>query len=265
MSFASDLETIETKLFLLIGSFFAWTVLFLIINFNVNFSKLTKKENDDLKNRLVSTLHGLYTFIAIGYHLYRDRPEYGSTNTPLQHIIILTSGGYVIYDTLACIYYDIFDMGLVIHHSMVLFGYWACQFYGYSSEGLTGLFYAEASNAPMHFRMILKLLKLRYTALYELLEIAYIAIYVVFRGFLASILFFKTWQVPQTPVSVKLTCSGIWFQSLFYIKEMIGIMKRKSAQLKERKEKNIQYFWLSENPKLVDLSYYRKELRDKIF
>jgi len=214
---------------------------------------------------MVSTLHGLYTFIAIGYHFYRDRPEYGSQNTPLQHIIIITSAGYVIYDTIACLYYKLFDWGLIIHHSMVLFGYWACQYYGYSTEGLTGLFYAEASNAPMHFRMMLKQLKLRYTALYEFLEIMYIVIYIVFRGVLATRLFFDCWAVTQTPLAVKFTCSGIWFQSLFYIKEMVGIVQRKSGQFKERKEKSISYWWLSENPSLADLSYYRKESRDKIF
>jgi hypothetical protein len=265
MTFVNDLDTLPTKAYLLFGSFIAWSVLFIVINYNVHFQKLSKKENDDIKNRMVSTLHGLYTFFAIGYHFYKDKPEYGSPNTPLQQIIILTSGGYVIYDTLACLYYGLFDMGLVIHHGMVLFGYWACQYYGYSTEGLIGLFYAEASNAPMHFRMMLKQVRLRYTALYELLEILYIAIYFVFRGFFATILFVKTWGTAVCPFAVKLTCSGIWLQSMVYIKEMVGIIKRKRSQFKEKKEKGIEYWWLSENPRLVELSFYKKESRDKIF
>lgn len=265
MTFAADLETLPTKLYLLFGSFIAWSLLFIIINYNVNFQKLSKKENDDIKNRIVSTLHGLYTFFAIGYHFYKDRPDYGTPNMPIQHIIILTSGGYVLYDTLACLYYGIFDMGLVIHHSMVLFGYWACENYGYSTEGLTGLFYAEASNAPMHFRMMLKQLRLRYTALYEFLEILYIAIYFVARGIFSTILFIKTWGTAVCPVSVKMTCSGIWLQSMVYIYEMFGIIQRKRKQYKEKREKGIEYYWLSENPRLVDLSFYRKETKDKIF
>jgi len=148
---------------------------------------------------------------------------------------------------------------------MVLFGYWACQAYGYSTEGLTGLFYAEASNAPMHLRMMLKQLKLRYTGLYEFLEMTYIGIYFVFRGIFATKLFFDCWQVPQTPVSVKLSCSGIWLQSMFYIKEMVGILAKKAKQFQERQMKKITYWWLSENPKLVHLSYYRREFSDKIF
>ena len=132
-----DTEEMFTKIYLVIGSFIAWSVLFLVINHTVYFTKLTKKENNDIKNRIISTIHGLYTFLLIGYHIYRDKPEYGTLNTPIQNIIILTSAGYVIYDTLACYYYNLMDTGLVIHHSIVLFGYWATQYGRYSTEGLS--------------------------------------------------------------------------------------------------------------------------------
>jgi len=260
-----DYENFNTKLFFIVGSFMAWSILFFAINWTLTFPKLTKRENDDIKNRIVSALHGLYAFIAIGYHFWKEQPEYGTTNTPLQHIIILTSAGYVIYDSIACFYYGLYDKGLIIHHSMVIFGYWACQYYGYSTEGLTGLFYAEASNAPMHMRMILKTLKMRYTALYESLETLYLVIYIVFRGIFATFLFFDTWSMAVTPLAVKFTCSGIWLQSMIYIFEMFGIVKRKVKQFMERRQKNISYWWLEENPKLSNLSYYRREIRDKIF
>jgi len=260
-----DFNNIHTQLYIIGCSLVAWTVLFLAINHNVYFSKLSKKENEDIKNRIVSTIHGLYAFGLIGYHLYRDRPEYGTLNTPIQQIIILTSAGYVIYDTIACIYYKIFDTQLIIHHGLVLFGYWATQYYGYSSEGLTGLFYAEASNAPMHLRVIVKTFKMRYTAIYEFLEIVYLSVYIFARGILGTILFVNTWMTPETPLSIKFSCSGIWTQSAFYISTMFDVLKRKLIQFNERRIKQVSYWWLSENPKLSNLSYYRREIRDKIF
>jgi len=219
----------------------------------------------DIKNRIVSTFHGCYTFLTIGYHLYRDNPQYGTLNTPIQQIIILTSAGYVIYDTLACLYYGLWDAGLIIHHSLVLIGYWATQFYGCSTEGLTGLFLAEASNAPMHLRVILKTFKMRYTALYEFLEAAYLVIYILARGVFATILAINCWITPETPMAIKLTCTGIWGQSAYYIQNMFGLLQRKLTQFVERRNKQVSYWWLSENPKLSNLSYYKREIRDKIF
>ena len=44
------------------------------------------------------------------------------------------------------------------------------------------LFYAEVSNGTMHSRVILKNIGLRYTKLYEVLEILYMSTYVIARG-----------------------------------------------------------------------------------
>ena len=117
----------------------------------------------------------------------------------------------------------------------------------------------------MHLRVILKTFKMRYTAIYEFLEIIYLTIYIFARGALGAILFYDTWSQPITPIFVKMSCTGIWLQSIFYIKDMFGIIKRKLIQFNERKTKNISYWWLAENPKLSNLSYYKKEIRDKIF
>ena len=46
---------------------------------------------------------------------------------------------------------------------------------------------------------------------------------------------------------------------------MTGILGKTIKYYKERKEKKIEYHWISENPEVAKLSYYRKEEKQKVF
>ena len=73
-----------------------------------------------------------------------------------------------------------------------------------------GLFLSEVSNFPMHFRIILRSFGLRYTLIYELIEIIYLFLYLVARGVCTPILL--TWKCiisENTPLMVKIICVGI--------------------------------------------------------
>jgi len=260
------IETFEDKLTFFFGALAAWTVLFLFVNYNLELpSKVGKKKVDDIKNRVVSIVHGLFSLIVSGYHIYRDNPEYAEPATKIQHIIVLVSCTYFIYDFFACAYYGLADMGLVIHHGMCVFGLISCEMMNNATTGIIGLFLAEVSNFPMHFRIILRTLKMRYTKAYETAECSYIALYLIARGILCTALVFTATPVSETPILIRLTCIGLWVQSLYFIYEMAGILKRKFKHYKERCQKGISYNWLDDNPRLVELSYYKKEGNDKIF
>jgi hypothetical protein len=76
--------------------------------------------------------------------------------------------GYEIYDMVACAIFGLADFGLVIHHTLCLFGFGSAMFEGYGAMGaFGGLFVAEASSFPMHVRIILRNFGLRYTRAYE--------------------------------------------------------------------------------------------------
>jgi len=128
-----------------------------------------------------------------------------------------------------------------------------------------GLFLAEVSNFPMHFRVVLRTLKMRYTKLYELAECMYIVAYIIARGIFITLLVIKATPVSSTPIMIRFTCIGLWVQSLYFIYEMTGILKRKVKHFKERCQKNISLNWFDDNSKLVELSYYKSEGKDKIF
>lgn len=76
---------------------------------------------------------------------------------------------YVIYDLIACYWYDLFGWGLLIHHSTCILGYLSALISGYGAAlAIGGLFYAEVSNFPMHARVICRNFSIRYSKAYEL-------------------------------------------------------------------------------------------------
>jgi len=260
------IDTFEEKAVFLGVATAAWTVLFLFVNYNLDLnSKLGKKKIDDLKNRVVSIVHGLFALFVSGYHIYRDNPEYAEPATKIQHIILLTSCAYFIYDFVACAIYGLADMGLVLHHTLCLLGIGACELTNNATTGLMGLFLAEVSNFPMHLRVVLRTLKMRYTKLYELAECMYIVTYIIARGIFITLLVITATPVSATPIMIRFTCIGLWVQSLYFIYEMTGILKRKVKHFKERYQKGISLNWFDDNARLVELSYYKTEGKDKIF
>jgi len=260
------MDTVEDKLTFLCGAIIAWSILFIFVHYNLELpSKLGSRRINDLKNRVVSIVHGLFALVVSGYHIYRDNPQYAEPATKIQHIILLTSGAYFLYDFFACIFFGLTDMGIMLHHGLCLVGIISCELTNNATTALIGLFLAEASNFPMHFRAILRTLKMRYTKLYEFSECAYIVTYIVARGILVSLLVITAAPVSETPIIIRFTCIGLWVQSLYFIYEMWGIMKRKIKNFNERFQKDISYNWFDDNARVTELSYYKNEGSDKIF
>jgi len=118
----------------------------------------------------------------------------------------------------------------------------------------------------MHLRVIVKTLGLRYTHLYEALELAYMATYIVARGvFIPLEVVYNCVLAEQCPIIVKVICCGLAAQSWYYIAEMYKILSRKMSQLKERNKKKISYFWLSVNPQIKELAYTTRTSRENVF
>lgn len=47
----------------------------------------------------------------------------GEKNTNEVNFVIISSASYFTYDLFACIYYNLFDFGLLIHHGSATMGY----------------------------------------------------------------------------------------------------------------------------------------------
>lgn len=209
----------EEQLHLIIYSAVCWMSLCILVETTLSFKSLTKKKSHDVKNRILSIIHGLYCLILSGYQLVKEQSTYAQKSTELQHFIVLTSMGYFIYDFLACEYLKISSLGLVIHHSLAIGGYASCEYFDNSTISLMGLFQAEISNAPMHLRAILRTFGMRYTKSYELLELFYMVFYIVARGIFMSHLIYTTFLNNEIPLLLRITGTSLWIQSIYYIRE----------------------------------------------
>ena len=63
----------------------------------------------------------------------------------------------------------------------------------------------------MHVRLILKNMGLRYTKMYELLEITYIVLYMYGRLFVGTSVMIKTIMCTQNPYFVQIAAVGLVF------------------------------------------------------
>lgn len=105
----------------------------------------------------------------------------------LEKMIIVNSFGYFSYDFVAMAALGLLEWGMSIHHLLCLsMGYIAIIEDVSLNYLVTVLFISEISNPCMHIRIIIKHLGMRYTKLYECLEISYILLYIYGRIFLGS-------------------------------------------------------------------------------
>jgi hypothetical protein len=255
----------DQRIYLFCAATAAWTALFLLVNYTVKAKGVKKRELDDIKNRIISIHHGLFSLLASAYVTFSEWPEYGSENSINGEMLLLVSCGYFLYDSVACWYYGLVDKGLVIHHGMVLLGQLSCLYYNFGAiEGITGLMYAEVTNFPMHARMILKSLQLRYSKAYEVFEVLYMLLYIVARGIFCPIMCWGA--LPKgSPLFVKVSMSGLVVQSQFFIFDMLKILRKRYQQYIERCEKKVNLAWFKEVPDVKELSYFQKESKQKIF
>jgi hypothetical protein len=186
-----EFPTVLDKIYFFFVWLLIWTSYFLLVNNSIQpekSRKVLKKQADDIRNRMISITHGLFSFLMTGYHIIKHCPQYNEPITNFQHILILISVAYFTYDMIACTYYGLTDFGLYFHHCLVIFGYATDEYYGYGGTEtlsienfihffyfifLVGLFFAEISNCPMHIRKILRSLGLRYTNSHECFEFIY--------------------------------------------------------------------------------------------
>ena len=129
----------------------------------------------DMRNRMVSFIHGFICIFLAGYSTYFLTSECGQKNTEFEKLIVMNSAGYFMYDFIAMAYFGLLDSGMFIHHNICIIGMVLALCEGVSANYIVaGTFVSEISNPAMHFRMVLKHLGYRYTKSYELSELIYI-------------------------------------------------------------------------------------------
>ena len=236
-----------------------WSAAYFLVHFG--FSTSLKKEAElDLKNRLVSIIHGIACFLLSSYFIFFTGSGFESLTTYLSSGIICLSFGYFMYDLVACLCFGLYDSKLIIHHGLCLSGMTALLYFNRGMFAcVLGLFLAESSNFPMHLRCILRTFGLKNTLLCELCETAYMLIYIFFRGILGPVFCVMAFLSPATPLVIAFTFMLLILQSFSFIFTMISILKKKMANAAERKQMQVNLFWFEVNPKILQLEYAQKK------
>jgi hypothetical protein len=84
--------------------------------------KLEKIDELDVRNRMVSIVHGLGIMFFSGYHFYKMPGQCGDPNTLFEKRLAYCSIGYFFYDFAALGYYGLVDQAMTIHHMICIIG-----------------------------------------------------------------------------------------------------------------------------------------------
>ena len=249
-----------------IGFFFTlWTLFYTVIHFVFKFNKI-KKIDLDIKNRIASIAHGMLSFFFSSLFIYHYGINFDMPIDLLSTKLVSLSLGYFVYDLIACLWFGIWDSKLIIHHVLAISGFIFPFFAGKGIfSGIIGLFFAESSNFPMHFRVILKQMGLRHTKAYELFDIMYLIIYIFARGLCCPIFCVMSFMSKTTPFFINFVFLSMSIQSILFIKIMFSIILKKKSESIERKSKGIELFWTTVNPEIYKMEYIHKKSKQKIF
>ena len=138
--------------------------------------KLSPAVELDVRNRVVSFIHGIVALLICGYHILFTFTECGEQTVPAEYLVLVISGGYFTYDLLAMAWLGLLDIDMTIHHLLCAVGILiSLRINVGTGYFVLGLFVAEVSNPSMHIRVMLRNLGMRYTKSYEVAEYLYFA------------------------------------------------------------------------------------------
>ncbi|CAD8206269.1 unnamed protein product [Paramecium octaurelia] len=237
--------------------FILWSALFILCYDRIKLNNLSSKRQIDVFNRIVSILHGQFTFWGSLIVILSQTPyQLQEMNSSEMQFVMIVSAGYFAYDVIICTYFDLYDYWLIFHHVISLMAFGESILYKkYGHIIIFGMFITEISNLPMHLRHILGCFGLRQTKIYESIEILYFSLFIIFRGILSPVLLIRTYEDLHAPLLIKISASGLLVYSAYYIIEMIKITQRKIKSYRERKRRNLKMYWFSQNPLLPSQKY----------
>ena len=121
----------------------------------------------------------------------------------------------------------------------------------------------ELSNPAMHLRMIVKHMGLKYTRLYEVLEIAYFTSFLFGRQLFLHPGIYNVCVCSEIHLALKLMSLTILAQSWLFTVRMTSSIKRRLAEIDERHRRGIKLSWLEPMPaeELEKCDFYKSSMK----
>jgi hypothetical protein len=166
-----------------------WSSLYFIIKCSnlswfMSSTKITPLQDLDLRNRIVSIVHGFGCILLTSFEFFRGNPVCGESNTSYQRGVIIWSVSYFAYDTIAMLYEGLLDKAMLIHHPLCIIGLGAPLIVGNQGNFVMfAIFLSELSNPAMHARHLIRLSGRQHTRSYEVAELTFILLYIYARFF----------------------------------------------------------------------------------
>lgn len=204
-------------------SFLFWSTLYIIVEqlplpFLPKGAVVSRSSELDVKNRIVSIIHGLVLVVFSAQEFYLHPGSCGDPNTTFEKRLIYTAVGYFLYDFSAMAYYGLLDAAMSFHHWTCIVGMSLPLTAGVGANYVVqGMFVAEASNPFMHVRIILRHYGLRYTRAYETMEILFMIIYIFGRVIMGTYTAWSTACCHHNFLIVKLAAVGLLVQTVHFI------------------------------------------------
>ena len=175
--------------------------------------------------------------------------------------------GYFAYDTISMALLGILDMDTIIHHGMCLVAF------SYSLLTNAGSFYnclivvlGEFSNSPMHIRVMLRNINMRYTKLYYTATYLFFATYLFARVVGAHPVIYLACTCEGCPLLIKVCFIVLMLQSYQNFYRMYFVWKGVMRQSAELKQKGIELKWTEplSNEELEKCNFYKKSQEKKV-
>ncbi len=146
-------------------------------------------------------------------------------------------------------YLGLLDIDMTVHHLTAMAAMASTVHYGFGSHyWIPGLIIGEISNAPMHGRVLLKHVGLRYTRAYEVAEFLYFISYSVARTFGCPMLSYCVLSCEPVDLIMKSVILVATLQSLHNVYRMYPIVTRRFKEIAERNEKKLTIGWFTPIP-----------------
>jgi hypothetical protein len=219
-----------------------WTLLFSFCSLAVDLP-ISSKALWDLRNRLVSFVHGLFC-IWFSVSELITMPKLGAANSEFQEIVLCWTLGYFIYDFFCMIAFGIYDTGIVLHHALVITADASCVLSGAGgTEAMMGYFVSEFTNPLLHLKEILRLLNQKNTQFYFYAEISFFLAYFFSRYLIGIPAIYLIVTSNEVILFERVAGLGLEIMFLYWGWKMWFILMKRLGESSEREKKGIRLPW----------------------
>nr|CAD7445149.1 unnamed protein product [Timema bartmani] len=142
----------------------------------------------------------------------------GGPITVLQHVALIVSLGYFIFDMIWCLYHQTEGATMLVHHAVSIVALGRILMKGYSgTEAVAGIGGLEITNPLLQIRWFLRTAGYKNTIPFVLVEMCFMATFFIIRILGGGYLLYATVVHPRPDLEAKLYATSFFTLSCFFM------------------------------------------------